>query len=78
MPIKSIVVHAQAGVRLVRTEQAAKRQTLVSFRLSTHRSVSPRFILDEAEAERAYAQEVAASLEDPIVRGLIDRGVLDG
>jgi hypothetical protein len=77
MPIRNVVIHAQAGVGLVRTEKAEKRQASVSFRLTTHRSVSPKFILDEAEAERAYAQELAASLEDPIVLGLIEKGVLE-
>lgn len=77
MPNKSTVVHAKAGVRLIRTETTTKGRTSVSFRLTTYRSVSPKFIVDEAQAERAYAEELVASLQDPIVKGLIAMGVLE-
>ncbi|WP_155802421.1 MULTISPECIES: hypothetical protein [Brevundimonas] len=54
----------------------AKQQREISFRLSSHRDGSKRLIMDEAEAHRAFAREVAASLQDPVVLGLIERGVL--
>ncbi|WP_341021482.1 hypothetical protein [Brevundimonas diminuta] len=66
----------QAGVKLVRIERLAKQQRLISFKLSSHRNGSQRLIADEAEAHRAFAREVAASLQDPVVVGLIERGVL--
>ncbi len=66
----------QAGVKLVRIERLAKQQREISFRLSSHRDGSKRRIMDEAEAHRAFAREVAASLQDPVVLGLIERGVL--
>lgn len=44
--------------------------------LSSHRDGSKRLIMDEAEAHRAFAREVAASLQDPVVLALIERGVL--
>lgn len=65
----------QAGVKLVRIERLAKQQRLISFQLSSHRNGSQRLITDEAEAHRAFA--VAASLQDPVVVGLLERGVLD-
>lgn len=71
------LLRAQAGVRLERIEQLAAKQREVSFRLSTHRETGPRLITDETEAHRAFAREVAASLEDPITLGLIKRGGLD-
>ncbi|MFC5373226.1 hypothetical protein ACFPIF_11710 [Brevundimonas faecalis] len=74
---KSTVVRAQAGVKLERIEDLAKKQKDISFRLTTHRQQSARLIHDEAEAGRAFAREVAASLEDPIVQGLLKSGYLE-
>jgi hypothetical protein len=72
------LVRAQAGVRLERIEHLAARQKRESFfRLTTHRNTPARMIIDEAEAQRAFAREVTASLEDEVVKGLIKRGVLD-
>ena len=65
-----------AGVELVRIERLAKHQREISFRLSTHRNDNQRFIMDEAEAHRAFAREVAASLQDPVVLELIESGAL--
>lgn len=65
-----------AGVKLVRIERLANQQREVSFRLSSHRGGGQRLIMDEEEAHRAFAREVAASLRDPVVCGLIERGVL--
>lgn len=73
---KRTLVRSQAGVRLERIEKLAKKQREVSFRLSTHRQISPRLIIDEDEAQRAFAREVAASLEDPVVVGLLEKGAL--
>lgn len=66
----------QAGVKLVRIERLAKEQREISFRLSSHRNGSQRLIVDKAEAHRAFAREVAASLQDPVVLGLIESGIL--
>lgn len=72
------LVRAQAGVRLERIEHLAARQKREAFfRLTTHRNTPERLIFDEAEAQRAFAREVAASLEDDVVKGLIKNGVLD-
>lgn len=72
------LVRAQAGVRLERIEHLAARQKREAFfRLSTHRNTPPRMIIDEAEAQRAFAREVAASLEDEVVKGLIRKGLIE-
>lgn len=71
------LVRAQAGVKLERIERLAGRQKEVSFRLSTHRTGQPRTIIGEDEAQRAFAREVAASLEDAVVQGLIEQGAFD-
>lgn len=72
------LVRAKAGVRLERIEHLAARQKRETFfRLTTYRNTPPRTIFDEAEAQRAFAREVAASLEDEVVKGLIKQGVLD-
>lgn len=72
------LVRAQAGVRLERIDHLAARQKrAVCFKLTSHRNTPERLIADEAEAQRAFAQEVAASLEDEVVKGLIRRGVVD-
>lgn len=72
------LVRARAGVRLERIEHLAARQKRETFfRLTTHRNAPERLIFDEAEARRAFAREVAASLEDSVVAALIERGVLD-
>ena len=71
------LVRAQAGVKLERIERLAGRQKEVSFRLSTHRTGQPRIIIGEDEAQRAFAREVAASLEDTVVQGLIEQGAFD-
>ncbi|MET4682508.1 hypothetical protein [Brevundimonas faecalis] len=70
------LLRSQAGVRLHRIEDLATRQRQILFRVSTHREVQPKLYPDEAMANRAFAREVAASLEDPVVRGLIARGDL--
>lgn len=69
--MKKMLVLATAGERLERIELLAGRQKEVSFRLSTHRVGQPRMIIGE-EAQRAFAREVAASLEDAVVQGLIE------
>lgn len=72
------LVRAQAGVKLERIEHLAARQKKsVCFKLSSHRNVPERLIAEEAEAQRAFALEVAASLEDKVVQGLIEQGALD-
>lgn len=72
------LVRAQAGVKLERIEHLSARQKRETFfRLTTHRKTPERLIFDEAEAQRAFAREVAASLEDDVVKGLIKQGALD-
>lgn len=72
------LVRAQAGVRLERIDHLAARQKrAVCFKLSTHRNTPERLIADEQEAQRAFAREVAASLEDKVVQGLIASGYFD-
>lgn len=72
------LVRAQAGVKLERIEQLAARQKrAVCFKLTSHRNTPERLIADEQEAQRAFAREVAASLEDKVVQGLIASGYLD-
>lgn len=72
------LVRAQAGVRLEKIEHLAARQKREAFfRLTTHRNAPPRTIIDEAEAQRAFAREVTASLEDEVVKGLIRKGVVE-
>lgn len=72
------LVRAQAGVRLERIEHLAARQKRETFfQLTSHRNTPSRVIFDEAEAQRAFAREVAASLEDDVVKGLIKQGALD-
>ncbi|MNS89576.1 hypothetical protein D3C72_1235930 [compost metagenome] len=72
------LVRAQAGVRLERIDHLAARQKrAVCFKLTSHRNTPERLIADEAEAQRAFAREVEASLEDEVVKGLIRRGVVE-
>jgi hypothetical protein len=72
------LIRAKAGVKLERIERLAARQKRESFfRLTSHRKTPERLIFDEAEAQRAFAREVAASLEDDVVQGLIKQGALD-
>ncbi len=57
------LIRAQAGVKLTRVKRMAdghRRQTC--YRLTSGRNRSGRVILDENEAHRAFAREVAASL----------------
>lgn len=58
------ILREHAGVELVRIERRAKHQREISFRISTHRNDDQRLIMDEAEAHRAFAREVAASLQE--------------
>jgi folate-dependent phosphoribosylglycinamide formyltransferase PurN len=72
------LVRAKAGVKLERIDHLAARQKrAVCFKLSSHRNTPERMIADEAEAQLAFDREVAASLEDKVVQGLIASGYLD-
>lgn len=72
------LVRAQAGVKLERVEHLAARQKRgVFFKLTSHRNTPQKVIADEDQAQRAFAREVAASLEDKVVQGLIRQGVFD-
>jgi hypothetical protein len=71
------LVRAQAGVKLERIKRLSARQKDETFyRLTSSRNTPERVIFDE-DAQRAFAHEVAASLEDKVVKGLIEQGALD-
>ena len=77
MAQKKTLVASQAGVRLERIEDLAERQRgKITFKLSTYRPPQPRYIADEREAEEAFAREVTASLEDPVIVALMERGAI--
>ncbi|WEK58882.1 MAG: hypothetical protein P0Y52_04925 [Candidatus Brevundimonas phytovorans] len=72
------MVRAHAGVKLERIKRLSARQKDETFyRLTSSRNTPERVILDEDQAQRAFAREVAASLEDKVVKGLIEQGALD-
>lgn len=77
MAQKKTLVTSKAGVRLERIEDRAERQRgKITFKLSTYRSPPPRYIADFDEAEEAFAREVAASLQDPVIAALLERGTI--
>lgn len=62
------LIRAQAGVKLTRVKRIAdgqRKQTC--YRLTSGRNRSGRVILDENEAHRAFAREVAVSLEGKVL-----------
>jgi hypothetical protein len=72
------LVRVQAGVKLERIKRLSARQKDETFyRLTSSRNTSGRVIYDVDQAQRAFAREVAASLEDKAIKGLFDRGALD-
>ena len=74
MAQKKTLVRSKAGVRLERIDDMAERQRgKITFKLSTYRPPQPRYIADEREAEEAFAREVTASLQDPVIVALMDR-----
>ena len=74
---KKKLIRTRFGVRLERIEEAVSRRgRKVLFRLSSRRAAAARLILDEAEAQRAFAREVAACLVDPDIRALAERGIV--
>ena len=77
MAQKKTLVASQAGVRLERIEDLAERQRgKITYKLSTYRPPQPRYIADEREAEEAFAREVTASLQDPVIVALMERGTI--
>lgn len=70
------LIKSEMGVRLERIEELAAQQKAASvrYRLSTYRPPQPRCFADEAAAEAAYKLELDLSRQDPIVKGLVDRG----
>jgi hypothetical protein len=77
MAQKKTLLASKAGVRLERIEDMAERQRgKITFKLSTYRPPQPRYIADEREAEEAFAREVTASLEDPVIVALMERGAI--
>ena len=72
------LVRAQAGVKLKRIKRmVAGQRKQTCYRLTSRRNTSDRVILDENEAHRAFAREVAVYLETRIVNSLNDPGALD-
>lgn len=72
------LVRTQAGVKLERIKRLSARQKDETFyRLTSSRNTSGRVIYDVDQAHRAFAREVAASLEDKAIKGLFDGGALD-
>lgn len=55
-------------------EGGSRRGQKVLFRLASRRAAGDRLILDEAEAQRAFAREVAACLVDPHIRAWRNAG----
>lgn len=71
------IIRTRLGVKLERLEEGCSRRgRKVLFRLSSRRAAADRLILDEAEAQRAFAREVAACLVDPHIRTLAKRGIV--
>ena len=71
------VLRSRLGVRLERIEEAMSRRSgKVLFRLSSRRAAPVRLIVDEAEAQRAFAREVAACLADPEITALARQGLV--
>lgn len=69
------LVRAQAGVKLERIKRmAGGRRKQTFYRLTSGRNTSGRVIFDKNEAHRAFAREVAADLEDKVVKGMIGSG----
>lgn len=76
--MKKTLIRAKAGVKLERIEHLAARQRREAFfKLTSHRNTPEKLITDETEAQQAFAREVAASLEDKVVQGLIEQGAFD-
>jgi len=72
------LVRAQAGVKLERIKRLSARQKdEIFYRLTSIRTASERVIFDVDQAQRAFAREVAACLEDKAVKGLIEHRALD-
>ena len=68
-------MRSEAGVRLERIEHLSARGTEhETYRLSTLRPDPPRLLADERAAQDAFDLEVVASLSDPVVMRLVDKG----
>jgi hypothetical protein len=77
MAQKKTLVASKAGVRLERIEDLAERQRgKITYKLSTYRPPQPRYIADELEAQEAFSREVTASLQDPVIVALMERGTI--
>lgn len=73
---KKALLRAAAGVRLEVSAETQGRDRKVTYKLSTHRPPQPRLFTDEAEALAAFDLEVKASMMDPVVAKLIERGMV--
>ena len=75
MPTRKSLVRSEAGVRLERIEHLSARGVVrETYRLSTLRPSPPRQLADERTAQDAFDLEVVASLSDPVVMQLVDKG----
>lgn len=62
------LLRAQAGVKLERIKRLSAGQKDETFyRLTNRRKSSERMMVDEDQAHRAFAREVAASLQEKAV-----------
>ncbi len=78
MATRKTLIKSRAGVHLQRIEHLARQQVVQSsWRLSTMRKNQPRTFADEAEAEDAFDMEVIASLTDPVIIDMQQRGLVD-
>ena len=55
---------------------AERQRGKITYKVSTYRPPQPRYIADEREAEEAFAREVTASLQDPVIVALMERGAI--
>lgn len=73
---RKAMLRSTAGVRLEVEEAADGRGRTTTYKLSTHRPPQPRLFTNETEALAAFDVEVKASLMDPVVVKLLERGVI--
>jgi hypothetical protein len=71
---KEKIIRTRLGVKLERLKEGLPAWPEGPVTLSSRRAAGDRLILDEAEAQRAFAREVAACLVDPHIRAWRNAG----
>lgn len=71
---KEKIIRTRLGVKLERLKEGAPGVAGRSCYPFPRRAAGDRLILDEAEAQRAFAREVAACLVDPHIRAWRNAG----